>query len=299
MLESSSLQVLIAVEKSETLSKAAEHLNITQSAVSQSIKALEVKVGFKVITRQGKKVVLTPEARKLAKLGKQYFKRFDDVISEIRDEKNKIIGDIHLGTLIGIGKSWIASRMTEFSSHFPDLAVKCTLDFPEKLIKGFENHDISCLVLPEHLVPASAERKELHDEHSTLVFPDSDQFKIDEEISLKNITDYPIIFFQDNDPLFYQWCREKFGSVPRNVQPRLVVNSFGHMLQAVHEGVGIAVIPLHVFKRSYFKDKVKTLGKGFDILNDRFCFAYHADAKESVKVQTLYDFLKKGSKEYH
>ncbi|MEX1099280.1 MAG: LysR family transcriptional regulator, partial [Bacteriovoracaceae bacterium] len=250
-------------------------------------------VGFSVITRQGKKMVLTPGGRKLARLSKTYSKRFDDLISEIQQEKNKIIGGIALGTMFGLGKSWVAHRMIEFAGHFDHLSVKVQMDFPDKLIQGFELRDYDCLILPSHLTPAHSESKILHTEMATLVFPDRPEFNITSKSSLKEILDFPLIFFEDKDPLFYIWCREKYGQVPRSVAPRLVINAFGQMLQAVHEGLGVAVIPTHVFKRSYFKDKVKTLGKKFDIQSSVFNFIYHAEDKDALKIDTVYNFLLK------
>jgi DNA-binding transcriptional LysR family regulator len=293
MIESSQVNVLMALAESNTLSQAAEKLNVTQSAVSQNLKSLESKVGFPVVSRHGKKLVLTSGGKKLAKLGRAYFRRFDDLINEIQQDTKTIVGEISLGTMYGLGKSWIASRMIEFSSQFPDLRVQITMDFPETLLKKFDSGDLNCLILPTSLVPAYSEHRILHNEYATLVFPDSADYKIDHNTSLKEIMNHPLIFFQHRDPLFYNWCKERFGQIPRNVQPRLVVNSFGQIMQAVHEGLGIAVIPTHVLRRSFFKDKIKNLGKKHDIQSEIFQFIYHSEDKESIKMNTLFDFLVK------
>lgn len=294
MIENSQIQVLIALSSSDSLSQAAENLNITQSAVSQHIKKLEQKVGFDIVTRQGKKLVLTPGGIRLAKMGKTYTKRFEDLISEIQQEKNRLLGNVSLGTLFGIGKSWIAHRMVEFSSHFPELSVRVGMDYPDRLLTAFENRDFDCLVLPSNLTPAYCEHKLLHSEVATLVIPKNHpDFQIGADISLKELTEFPMIFFEGKDPLFYNWCKHKYGTVPRNLTPRIVVNAFGQMLQAVHEGLGIAVIPTHVLNRSYFKDKVTTFGKDFEYVSSSFNLIYHNESKESLKIQTLYDFLRK------
>jgi DNA-binding transcriptional LysR family regulator len=130
---------------------------------------------------------------------------------------------------------------------------------------------------------------DLHEERTTLVF--SDKFDITKDTDLKVILGFPIIFYENNDPNFYRWCREKFGVVPRNVRPRLVVNSFGQMLQAVNEGIGIAVVPTHVLQRSSFKLKLKTVGKEFEIFSNKVSFAFHADEAQSYKIKELYKFL--------
>ena len=238
------LQVLIALSHNENISKAAEELNVTQSAVSQALKNLEAKVGFPIITRQGKSVRLTDQGLRLAKVAKQYFRRIEETIEQIHLENHEIKGKLHVGSLYGLGKTWLSSRMLGFLSSYPELEVKLSMDFPENIVKKFEQHEIDCLIMPDYLVPAFAEKKTLHDEYTTLVF--SDKFKITKNTELKDLLNLPIIFYETNDPNFYRWCREKFGVVPRNIKPRLVVNSFGQMLQAVNEGLGIAVVPTHV-----------------------------------------------------
>src|SRR3990167_5306798 len=144
MIENTHLQALVAIIETGSLSRAAEYLKVTQSAISQSVKVLETKVGFKIVVRQGKSMAITPEAQKLGRLAKTYFRRFDDFLEEIQNEKNKISGTIHVGTLIGLGKSWVASRMTEFSGQYPELSVRVTLDFPDKILKAFHDHHIDC-----------------------------------------------------------------------------------------------------------------------------------------------------------
>ncbi len=295
MLETSMLQVLVALSHNENISKAAEELNVTQSAVSQALKNLEGKVGFPLLARQGKSVALTENGHRLARVAKQYMKRIDETIEQIQLENHEIKGKLHLGSLYGLGKTWLSSRMLDFLTTYPDIEVRLSMDFPENVIKKFEQHEIDCLILPEHLVPAFADKKDLHSEYTTLVF--SEKYKITAKTDLKDLMNYPVIFYENNDPNFYRWCKGKFGAVPRNVKPRLVVNSFGQMLQAVNEGLGIAVVPTHVLRRSHFKQKLKTVGKEFEVFSNKVSFAYHPDEAASYKIKELYKFLLEAAKE--
>lgn len=291
MIESSQLQVLMALSRSSSLSEAAELLNVTQSAVSQNIKNLELKVGFAVVARSGKKVSLTPEGRKLAKLSRFYVKKLDDLVGEIQEANHKVVGEISLGTMYGIGKSWVASRMIEFSEHFPEIDLKLTMDFNNNLISRFENRELNCLVLPRKVVPVQYESKSLHFEKCTLVYSDNGKLNIDKDITLQDLMKLPLIFFEEKDSVFFSWCRAYFGTIPRLVNPRIVANSFGQILLAVHKGLGVAVVPTHVLQRSFFKDKVKTLGPEAVVSLDEFHFVYHHEDKDSLKINTVYDFL--------
>lgn len=291
MIESGQLQVLMAVNKSASLSEAADSLNITQSAVSQNLKTIEAKVGFPVVTRKGKKVVLTPAGVRLAKLGRNYLKKLDDAIVDILQEQNKISGSLRIGTLFGIGKSWVANRLTEFSLKYPELLVDIRMDFPNKLLNLFEKYELDILVIPEKLIPVYAENKILHSESCTLVFPQSNDFQITPGITLKELCEYPLVFFEEKDPLFFHWCRSMFGAIPRNTRARLIVNSFGQMLKAVNDGIGIAVVPTHVFRRSQYKSTLRTFGKENDVSSSEFHLVFHSEDKDNLKTQTVYDFL--------
>lgn len=234
---------------------------------------------------------------RLAKVAKQYVKRIDETIEQIHLENHEIKGRLHVASLYGLGKTWLSSRMLDFLKSYPELEVRLSMDFPEAIIKKFEGHEVDCLIIPDYLVPAFAEKKELHSEYLTLVFPDSPDFNITAQTDLKELLTFPFIFYDLNDPTFYRWSKEKFGVVPRNIRPRLVVNSFGQMLQAVKEGLGVAIVPTHVLKRSPYKDKVKTVGAEFEVFNNKISFAYHSDDAENYKIKELYKFLLEVAKE--
>lgn len=293
--ESSHLQVLIALSQSDSISQAAEILGVTQSAVSQTLKTLEGRVGFPLLARHGKNVTLTESGRKLAKVAKQYLKRVEDTIDHIHQEAKEVRGTLHVGTLAGLGKSWISSRIIEYLALHPELEVKISMDFPENLIRRFERGDVDVLILPDYQVPAWAEKWVLNEERSVMVYPDDKTFQINDKTDLKALLEYPVLMFEENDPLFFRWCREHFGALPRSLKTRLVVNSFGQLLQGVADGLGIAVVPTHVLERSYFKDKVRTL-KDSDVFNNTICFACRVEEAENLKVKGLYTHLLEGAK---
>jgi DNA-binding transcriptional LysR family regulator len=60
------LEVLVAVAESATLADAARRLGMTQPGVSQALKALEGEAGFLIARKNGRKLELTPAARRLA-----------------------------------------------------------------------------------------------------------------------------------------------------------------------------------------------------------------------------------------
>ena len=140
MIETSQLQTLVAVTKAKSFSKAAEDLHVTQSAISQSIKNLERKIDVKLFKRSGKKVVLTQEGEKLYALAQNFLSQMEETLDEITDDKTSMSGVVRIGTLTGIGKSWLAPLMLQYGSENKDLTVSINLGFQENLVREFENY---------------------------------------------------------------------------------------------------------------------------------------------------------------
>ncbi|TNF31549.1 MAG: LysR family transcriptional regulator [Deltaproteobacteria bacterium] len=292
MIETSQLQTLVAVAKAKSFSKAAEELHVTQSAISQSIKNLENKVGVKLFKRSGKKVVLTPEGEKLYGLGANFIMQLDDTLDEIQFDRDTMSGKVRIGTLTGIGKSWLAPICLEYAKEHSDLTISLNLGFGEDLVRDFENYRLDFLILPEDSLPSIGEKILIGEERSVLVYPDSEEFKLNSDMTLDELTSYPTILFEEEgDHLYLKWCKEKYGKTPKRINSKYVINSHGNMLQAVQRGIGVAVVPKHVLRRSYYKDKVLTLDEGFQVSNGKFYLVYHKNSEQLLRIKKTLEVL--------
>lgn len=291
MIETSQLQTLVAVSKAKSFSKAAEDLNVTQSAISQSIKNLESKLEIKIFKRSGKNVVLTPEGEKLYLFGSHFLSEMRDTLDELQGDRDQMKGKVRIGTLTGIGKSWLATELVTHAKENPDLMMSIQMGSHQELLKEFENNLLDILVLPEDDVPMHGEREFFLEEKSTLVFPKNFEFKIDNKMTLSEIEKMPVVLFDHDDHLFFKWCRIKYKAVPKKVNTKFIVNSHGHMLQAVYEGLGAAVVPNHVLKRSYFKDKIDTLGGEFEIPSGKLYIVYQKESENLARIKNTIERL--------
>ncbi len=292
MIETSQLQTLVAVTKARSFSKAAEELGVTQSAISQSIKNLESKLKIKIFKRSGKFVVLTSEGEHLYQLGVQFLSRMEETLDHLREERDDMRGKVRIGTLTGIGKTWLAREIIDYAKENPDLQLNVRMGHQEDLLSDFELNKLDILVMPEDDLPAIGEREFFLEEISTLVIPlEMKKIFTKEKLTLARLQEMPIILFEQNDHLFMKWCRSKFNSVPKKLNVRFSVNSHGHMLQAVHLGLGIAVVPNHVLNRSYFKDKVLTLGDEYEVPSGKLFIVYHKEAGNLVRIKATIERL--------
>lgn len=292
MLETSQIQTLVAVTKAKSFSKAAEVLGVTQSAISQSIKNLESKLDIKIFKRSGKHVVLTSEGERLYHFGSQFLEGMQETLEALKSDRDEMKGKVRIGTLTGIGKSWLAHVIVDYAMENPDLRLSVRMGHVEELLSDFENNLLDILVLPEDETPSNGEREFFVEEKSTLVFPkDHKDFDFKNKLTLARLEEIPTILFEKDDHLFFKWCRFKFKSAPKKMNVRFTVNSHGHMLQAVHEGLGIAVVPNHVLNRSYFKDKISTLGGEFEVSLGKIYIVYQKESEDLVRIKKTIEHL--------
>ena len=173
MIDIQQMQTVVAVAKSGSFSRAAEELRVSQSAISQSVKSMEHKLGTMLFQRNGRQVRLTHEGERLYALSVDVISRLDQALDDIRHDTETMSGKIRLGTLTGIGKSWLGPFMVEFLSEYPELKLELKLDYGKDLIRQFENNELDALILPESQLPAQGQKHYLGAENITMVFPKS------------------------------------------------------------------------------------------------------------------------------
>ena len=291
MIETSQLQTLVAISNEGSYSLAAEKLGVTQSAISQSVKALEKKLEVKLLRKNGKKIVLTQEGLDLFRLSSKFLSELDTTIQNISTSKNEMKGTVRVGTLSGIGKSWLAPELLDFTLANSGFSSKVVLGFKDDLIRDFKNNDLDILVLPEEALPNVGERLFLAEEKSTFIFPKNRNFDVHTNISLEDFSSLPTVLFEQDDPLYYQWCRSRFGEVPKNVNTKYIVNSHGNMLQAVSKGIGVAVVPNHVLNRTHLINDLSFFDEKFEVSNGNFYLVYQKDSLQLKRVEKTIEFL--------
>ncbi|MEQ9260041.1 MAG: LysR family transcriptional regulator [Roseovarius sp.] len=120
----SALRALEAVERLGSLSAAAEELSLTQGAVSRQLQTLEGQLGVTLGNRQGRRLVLTPEARHYA----GEIRGALDLIAKasLRLTVNPSGGSLDLAILPTFGMRWLVPRLADFARRHPEVTINLT-----------------------------------------------------------------------------------------------------------------------------------------------------------------------------
>ncbi len=104
-----------------SFTRAASTLNLTQGAVSQRIRHLEERLGFRLFIRMTRKLQLTEEGARLLSVLSSSLKRIDDEIEDIRVQGLR--GTLSVGLPPTFSFIWLMPRLEEFAQRWPNLNI--------------------------------------------------------------------------------------------------------------------------------------------------------------------------------
>lgn len=118
-----SLKVYCDLAETESFTKAAQINEVTQSAVSQQISALERLFRSLLIERSKKKFRLTREGQVLYDYSKQIISTYDALHSKLQETKDVISGTIRIATIYSIGLHDLPPYLKKFLKTYPTVNV--------------------------------------------------------------------------------------------------------------------------------------------------------------------------------
>ena len=118
-----SLKVFCDLAETRSFTKAAQINSVSQSAVSQTISALERHFKSLLIERSKKNFRLTTEGEVLYHYSKEILQTYDAIHSRMQEIKHVISGDIRVATVYSIGLYDLPPYVKRFMQSYPDVNV--------------------------------------------------------------------------------------------------------------------------------------------------------------------------------
>ena len=112
-----------AVVRCGSFTEAAEECHISQSAISQQIKALEQELGIQLLIRQNRKFALTPAGEHFYKKSLILVADYDRLVQDSVRIAKKDQATLHIGYLKGYTGQEIQTSVARFSEKYPEVNV--------------------------------------------------------------------------------------------------------------------------------------------------------------------------------
>ena len=232
-------QALMAVVEQGSLTKAAQQIGCTQSAVSHSIDSLECELGFAILKRSRAGVKLTVEGERLMPAVRSLLnsaEQLNQLASSIRGLDS---GTVRIGAFTSVAVHWLPGVLKEFQRDFPNV------DF--RLFNG-DYHDVEQWLLDGSIdigfvnVPCGLDCEciTLMEDRLLAILPENSRFSSYPRFPLVECETEPFISLLESSDHDARRALEAAGVKP-NV--RFYTKDDYAIIAMVEQGLGMSIMP--------------------------------------------------------
>jgi DNA-binding transcriptional LysR family regulator len=281
------LRVFHAVAEAGSFTHAGDSLNLSQSAVSRQISALEENLQVSLFHRHARGLILTEQGESLNRTVRDVFAKLAMTEALLTESKEKPTGRLKVTTTVGFGSHWLAPRVKKFLGAYPDISMTMLLDDSD-LDLAMREADVAIRMHPPKQ-PDLVQRHLMSIRWQVYASPEYLKAK-GTPTRVEELDDHALVLFGDYRPPvadmnFLADAGRRVGSPRRAL---LEVNSLHAMSTAIKAGVGIGALP------NWMLDDQKGLTP---ILTDlkspkvEVYFVYPEELRNSKRVAVFRDFL--------
>ncbi len=126
--EFAELKAFAAVVERASFARAAEHLGLSPSALSQTIRQLETRLGTRLLNRTTRSVAPTVTGAKMYARIAPLFREMAEAVDEAMGTTGQTRGTLRINTLLMAARQVIAPRLGRFHRAHPDVTLDIVVD---------------------------------------------------------------------------------------------------------------------------------------------------------------------------
>ena len=153
-LEFRHLRTVKTIHEAGGLAKAADILNITQSALSHQIKGLEAQAGVALFLRRTKPMRLTAAGLRLLRLAEKILPEIDSVQAEFSGLRDGRVGRLHIAIECHACFEWLFPVLETFRKLWPEVDIDIRPGLAFDALPALQKEDVDVVISsdPENLV---------------------------------------------------------------------------------------------------------------------------------------------------
>jgi LysR family transcriptional regulator, low CO2-responsive transcriptional regulator len=148
------MRVFAAVARYRSFTRAARELHLTQPAISQQVKLLEIEVGLPLLEHIGRQIHLTAAGDELLRYATQVTELLRDAGESLAAMRGLKRGVLKLGA-VSTAKYFAPSLLSAFAPMYPEVTIKFFVGNREEIIRALASNDVDQVIMgrpPRELV---------------------------------------------------------------------------------------------------------------------------------------------------
>jgi DNA-binding transcriptional LysR family regulator len=238
-----SLKMFCDVVETGSFSRAAQLNHVTQSAVSQQIRALENRYEQKLLSRSARQVTPTPAGERLFRGCKEILARFGEVEREIREQAAEVAGTTTVSTIYSVGLHELQSVQRALLKTHPRVNMRLNYRRSDQVYDDviLGAAEIGLVAYPQPR--AGVDILPFRDDRLAVVSAPNHPFASKAKVSLAALSGCPFIGFDREAPTRKAIDR-LFRERGLEITPSMEMDNVETIKRAVEMGLGVAVLPI-------------------------------------------------------
>jgi DNA-binding transcriptional LysR family regulator len=142
-MDTRQLAAFCAVVERRSFSQAADRLGVTQPAVSLQVRALEKRLGQRLLDRSGRRVEPTEAGARLYRGAQRMLALEQQLIEDVAgDENGELRGELAIGAATGPGATVVPVLLCEFQSKNPEVRVELTISDTQAVVEAVARREL-------------------------------------------------------------------------------------------------------------------------------------------------------------
>jgi DNA-binding transcriptional LysR family regulator len=231
------------VVETGSFSRAAQLNHVTQSAVSQQIRALETRYEQKLLSRSARQVTATPAGERLFRGCKEILARFSEVEGEIREQSTEVSGTTTVSTIYSVGLHELHNIQKSLLETHPKVHMRLLYrrsdEVYDDVILGAA--EIGVVAYPQPR--AGLDILPFRDDKLAVVCAPGHALAGKQKIAMTALAAVPQIGFDREAPT-RKGIDRMFRDKGLDYSPIMEMDNVETIKRAVELGLGVAVVPL-------------------------------------------------------
>ena len=282
------LRIFHAAAEAGSFTHAGDSLDMSQSAVSRQVSALERELNVSLFHRHARGLVLTEQGELLFRTAHDVFARLQKAATLLSDTNAKPQGELRVTTAVGLGSAWLTPRLSEFIDLYPEIRLQFILT-DDELDLSMRHADVAIWFRE----PRQSEliRRPLFTVHYQAFASPEYIKRHGEPLTLADLDKHRVLIFggpgiAHSREINYLESAGREGREGR--QGALAVNNVYGLKLAAQHGVGIAMLPDYM--ASSDSSLIRVL-KDVELPESQTYFVYPEEMKNSKRVHVFRDFI--------